>query len=437
MFSPQNADLFKSYSKLENHYRSEFLQKIREKDAKLRELNQPVEWIASEKVHGSNFSFIVHSNNNNQTEASQTANSSDQLQITISNRTTVLDKNFTNFYPEAIEEVWQRYENSAKKLFVLIAEEAPSWFVNNLSSMPEENESTDSENVATSSQSSKEYILKKIHIYGELFGGCFPKHKVTNNEDSTKRKHIQKGVYYCPHYDFYVFDVFCSFENGEEKWAVFDHVDPLLEKADFRVRAKPLIRGTLEECLSFDIEFNTTLPHLYYSEILDELNIHWKEKENLCEGVVIKAANRNVHVGARAIIKKKNSKFLETNPAKTKNRQPKKDRSKEVSEDYENTWQEMERYITMNRLSNVESKIGTITRHNLSQIMKEFVSDIICDYNKDVTSEVNTDDETTDKCCKPLDQLDEADQKKITKKLSETCMSLVKRYVNMHNSNKQ
>ncbi|KAG2386014.1 hypothetical protein C9374_003163 [Naegleria lovaniensis] len=411
MFPPQNADLFKSYSKLENHYRSDFLQKIREKDAKLRELNQPVEWIASEKVHGSNFSFIVHHNGHANT---------DQLQITLTNRTTVLDKLFTNFFPEAIEEVFQRYETCAKKLFFLISEQAPSWF--SASSIPEEEENN-------SPHSSKDKVLKKIHIYGELFGGHFP--KASSSEDSILRKHIQKGVHYCPHYDFYVFDVFCSFENGEEKWAVFDHVDPLLDRAGFRVRAKPLIRGTLEECLSFDIEFNTTLPHLYYSELVKERNVHWNEKENLCEGVVIKAANRNVHVGARAIIKKKNSKFMETNPTKVKNRQPKKDRSQEgISEDFDNTWQELERYITMNRLSNVESKIGTITRQNLSQIMKEFSADILSDYHKDVTS-----GEISECDCKPLEELNEAVQKKITKKLSEACKSLVQAYVKTQNSN--
>lgn len=44
-----------------------------------------------------------------------------------------------------------------------------------------------------------------LYIYGELMGGVYP-HKDLPRTDSATPP-VQRGVYYCPHYDFYGFDI--------------------------------------------------------------------------------------------------------------------------------------------------------------------------------------------------------------------------------------
>lgn len=46
--------MFKKYSSIENHYNSKFLEKIR------WQIEESVEWVAREKIHGANFQIIVY-----------------------------------------------------------------------------------------------------------------------------------------------------------------------------------------------------------------------------------------------------------------------------------------------------------------------------------------------------------------------------------------
>ena len=382
--SEPTTQLFKSYSKIENHTQSSFITKLLEKNKSLEQLRGcKVEWICTEKVHGSNFSFIVHK----PTQDHETT-------VEVANRNKILDV-FSSFFKDAQDEVIPRYRLSSIHLFNVVQERIGT-LIKQVDNQP--------------------LVVTKVQIFGELFGGYFPV-----MGDSTLRKaHIQKGVYYCPHYDFYVFDVSVTVDNVDT-WLHFDKVDPLLEEAGFRLRTKPLFRGSLQDCLNFDTEFNTTIPETFYSEIMKETGVTFKEKENICEGIVIKPADTSVWVGARAIIKKKNAKFTEVNPPKDKSNRQKKAQQTNNWTDMKgaDAWNEIERYITENRLMNVESKVGQISKHNLPLVMKEFVNDIIDDYNKDCEQY-----ETL-----PLHVLNPEDQKKIKKKLANKSQEIVKNYL--------
>ncbi|EFC46542.1 predicted protein [Naegleria gruberi] len=381
---------FKAYSKIENHHQESFVSKLLEKETE--DSDKKLEWVCLEKVHGSNFSFIVVPK-----EGSQ-----DKVEVLKANRTNVLTI-LSNFFVEAQKEVYERYYKSCVKLFEIISQNAEKF---KRKTMETESEIT------------------KIHIFGELFGGYFPKLKNDQDSNGIRKAHIQKGVYYCPHYDFYVFDVAVTF-GDQDTWLLFDEADPILEEAGFRVRAKPLFRGSLKECLDFDVEINTIIPQTFYSDILTENDILFKEKENICEGVVIKPANGTVFVGSRAIIKKKNSKFTEVNPAKDKSKRMKK-QEKSVDQDEQemisNVWNEIERYLNNNRLDNVVSKVGNITRENLSLVLKNFVNDAIEDYDKD-QQELGEEGAT-------LSSLPVNIQKSIKKKLGSTCQAILLKYMN-------
>ncbi|EFC37142.1 RNA ligase [Naegleria gruberi] len=262
--------------------------------------------------------------------------------------------------------------------------------------------------------------LKSVQIYGELFGGLFP------NKKPSDAKAIQSGIHYCPHHDFYAFDVLLGFENGKQSWAVFNNVDPLLDECGFKVRAQPLFKGTLDECLEFDVKFNTKLPETFYPEIVKERNASWKDLDNICEGVVIKPTKYNIFVETeRAVIKKKNEKFLETE-ASDKPQQPVK-KEKGDSEELVQVWNELSRYITSNRLDNVLSKIGNLTKSNMFPVMKEFSNDALEEFKLDLERGALEN-------CKPVSSLSSEDQKKLTKKINDACMVLIKEQLNKPSS---
>jgi len=71
--------------------------------------------------------------------------------------------------------------------------------------------------------------------------------------------------------------------------------------------ATPLLEGTLEECLKFNITINSSIPKHFG---LPEL------EKNQCEGVVIKSVEYKYKPtgNKRYILKYKNQKFAEINP---------------------------------------------------------------------------------------------------------------------------
>ncbi|KAL9645321.1 hypothetical protein ABK040_002520 [Willaertia magna] len=460
-----NKSIFKSYSKMENHYQqlivNKFLNKDQQKDYNNNNNNNNkpimIEWVCTEKVHGSNYSFIVTNEN----------------EIYVANRTKILD-NFSNFFRQAQEEVNPRYKEAARKCFEMIKErkneivKSEKLLLTSTTTICDENDVMNGvdkgvkQNKEVGDYNNEvELIVKKIHIFGELFGGYFPEKKLTKEEEQKEKQekkvferfeerkvHIQKGVYYCPHYDFYAFDISVTFERkdlktGEietfDKWLTFDEADDILEKSGFKVRAKALFRGSLQDCLNFNVYFNTTIPTTFYNDICKEYNIEFQPETNICEGVVIKPANQHVWVGMRAIIKKKNPNFTEVNPPKDKSKRMKK---KEMdgtvllfdgflTKEGLASWEELKRYLNKNRLANVESKIGKVDRKNFSVIMREFVNDALQDYHLDLENKemIKVVNEEEDAKPQALIHLVEEDQKKVKKKCAEKAKEIVQSYM--------
>ena len=135
---------FIKYSSIENHYRTEFIERIR------MEGMDGGKWICSEKIHGANFSIWVNATNTR-----------------IAKRTGLLGEAGDGFFH--VNNILPELKEKARNMY--------RWF----SPSP-----------------------KTLVIYGELFGGCYPHQKVLENP---RYKMVQKGVWYSPDLQFAVFDI--------------------------------------------------------------------------------------------------------------------------------------------------------------------------------------------------------------------------------------
>lgn len=137
--------------------------------------------------------------------------------------------------------------------------------------------------------------LKRLVIYGEYFGGYYPGHKTPG------LKKVQAGVAYSPDHHFYAFDVFGDCTG----YLNFDESREILLSAGFPLVMAPLMRGTLNEVLAFDVEtLHTQMPALLGLPPIEEFQI--------AEGIVLRPV-RNIGLisGKRAILKKKARAFWE------------------------------------------------------------------------------------------------------------------------------
>lgn len=212
-------------------------------------------------------------------------------------------------------------------------------------------------------------------IFGELFGGVYPHAEV----EDRGHQPIQKGVYYTPDIDFCAFDVqlVCGAAEGScrpSSWLNYRAAMALFAECGL-FYARPLVEGTLAECFAFDIRINSTIPQLLGLPPLEQ---------NQMEGIVIKAVE-TVHfpvtkILPRAIFKKKNAKFAEVNPKCETTWEAKRRVKKEA---LDTIYEEIERYINVNRLHNLESKVGPVTRANASEAATALADDALQDLTKD------------------------------------------------------
>jgi Rnl2 family RNA ligase len=198
-----------------------------------------------------------------------------------------------------------------------------------------------------------------LTLYGELCGGSYPHPEVKPTPGAIR---VQKGVHYSPHNEFYVFDMALDNEIVN-----YDMVVDALEYFSF-LFARPLFTGTIEECLEYSNEFQTTIPgELEFPEI----------ENNICEGVVIKPNDVRFMGHSRVILKNKNSKWSETTKKKKVRTEYK------FTDEGQNMLDALFTYITENRLKNVLSKEGKIDNKMFGLIMERFTEDIMKDFLKD------------------------------------------------------
>ena len=221
----------------------------------------------------------------------------------------------------------------------------------------------------------KEYCnMKYLVVCGEIFGGSYPDLKCFPCR-------IQKEIYYCNEVEFMAFDIKVItdtdvyFEGYDKRAKLFDNAKiPYL---------KPLVRGELQKCLDYSIDFNSTIPSV--------LNMPPLKTRNLTEGIVV------VHVGRfycnkeadRSIVKIKNKKFGEVHTQQNahigkkrtkiiKNKLGLKDWKKRMNI-IKKVMETVLPYITKNRYNNIVShewKTG-------KEIKKPYVNDVLKDYSQD------------------------------------------------------
>ncbi len=327
---------FLKYPSIENVYRTKTINKIKDQGF------SDGEWVVLNKIHGANFAFY-----------------SNGTKIKPSKRTGWMkesDGNFGNYI-----RVLSKYREQ-----LLDASEY-------LTGM---------------------YGHPNVTFMGELFGGFYPHPDVKKVPHSVR---IQKGVFYCPHNDFYLFDI-----KVDNRYLPHDVVE-YIGKTWILPYAKSLFKGTFDECINFNHDFE--------DKTYEYFGLPKIEGDNCSEGVVIKPViSKFFNSGKRIILKSKNEKFLEKTAKKK--RQPKK--IHEWSVNGAKLYTEISTYITESRLSNVLSHghvIGQKDFRKLSGLL-----------NKDVFKDFMIDNGDAFKC------LDITEQKMIKKGLDKMSSDLVVYY---------
>lgn len=179
-------------------------------------------------------------------------------------------------------------------------------------------------------------------VYGELFGG-----------------NVQKEVQYGEK-DFAAFDVVIDgvVQDKQTAWRV-------VKECGLKF-APVLFTGSFKDCLEMNNTFQSTLTPEDY------------EGENISEGLVIEPIEPAWFAnGSRVYFKNKTESFSE------KNRQPKEKQVFELSEEESDLLNELLKYSTEQRVSNVISKIGQVTNRDFGKILGLTVQDILEDFSKD------------------------------------------------------
>lgn len=323
---------FKKYSHIENSYQKEYIERVKEI------VPADMLWSVSEKVDGSNFSFVTNGK-----------------EVRCGKRSGLIDQN-EKFY--RYELVVAKYQQRVYDLFELMKKDIPE--------------------------------LQQVEFFGELYGGVYP--------DMKGDGAVQNRIKYNPEQDFYGFDIM-AFINDEAVWFGPDDVEKYYKAGGFFYNEE-LFRGTLEEALKYPNDFISTISGRLGLPPVDE---------NIAEGVVIKPIIPQFFGnGDRIIIKNKNEKFKEKmDKVKSTSSVP---LTPEVQEEID----QILAYVTMNRLINVESHLGSITfPADMGKIIKEFTADVMEDYLKERKVK--------------WDALEKKDQKVVTSRMTKEAANIIKK----------
>jgi len=214
-------------------------------------------------------------------------------------------------------------------------------------------------------------VENEMIVYGELFGGAFPNFKSTV-------KRINKGVYYAPNLEYYVFDILAD----RKYLSVVELIEACYHAQLFCVEI--LKAGNFDEVKGYPNNFISTVSkRLGFEEVLND---------NVTEGLVIRP-NESFNINdTRVILKSKNEKFLTKSRAKTNPKEKKEKREKEIAEYLIPVLDELLLYINENRLRTVLSKIGFFSKTDFGKILELFREDVWKDYEKEHEVKLSDDD---------------------------------------------
>lgn len=294
------------------------------------------DWYVTEKVHGSNLSIWVKGK-----------------EIRVAKRTCFID-NDDNFY--GFQKLKEGLFLKAREMYNLLGRET-------------------------------------VAIFGEIFGGIYPHPVVTRNPQAKK---VQKGVYYSPNNEFFVYDIKVDgrFVDFLDMQAVCRHCDILY--------AKTIFKGSFMECLNYKNDFPSTI----YKEFgLPEF------KDNICEGIVIRPNEaRFLYNHSRIMLKSKNDKFKEKmeKPKIKKDKVEFSDVMKEISD-------EQISMITEARYNNIVSHIGGVARGDFGKLQGLLMKDINEEFVKNIKLDV------------AYHSLEKREQKTIKKTASKAVANLIRK----------
>ena len=311
--------VFKGYPSIELYTRDKFVNKIKGAGYD----NPEILWVASEKIHGSNFS--IHCTETHVRYGRRTDFLTKEIPIKEAEPKPYFTESFydAGSYVKVIHEnLWNVY-NDIKAAF------------------PE---------------------MKKFSIYGEYFGGNWPDDKVET------RKAVQKGVFYCPQHEFMAFDIKISTPELNF-WVDATQIATLLKD---NIKSVPVYaQGTFEQIFNIEAKIDSTIPEL--------LGLP-KQENNIIEGFVLRP-NKTIFFSdhTRVMLKKKNQEFQEIATKAAPKKAPKKE--KEVDPAVVPYIEFLQAYLNINRVESVVSKFPDLKDRN--KLKTEIINDIWEDAVKD------------------------------------------------------
>ena len=222
-----------------------------------------LEWIATEKIDGSNFS--VYSNGEKTKFAKRTGFLNDEDW-------------FYNYQSISLE-----LSQKANKMYKLIK--------------TKENQN-----------------LKFIVIYGELCGGFYPE-DINNwkgpvpsriNDKGVviiplEKRAVQEGVYYSDKIKHIIFDI--ALIDSENHITYLEYKEMMNKCEEVGLHYTPILsKGSLKQLLDFSLEFNSTIPSLFGLKCIDN---------NRAEGIVIRPSVWKGNGEDRPMLKRKNKSFTQ------------------------------------------------------------------------------------------------------------------------------
>jgi len=231
--------------------------------------------------------------------------------------------------------------------------------------------------------------VQAVHIYGELFGGAYPHADVPKPPGIEP---VQMGIWYAPDLQFMAFDVALETQAGRA-YTSFDLARQACMDCGL-LFAEPLFRGSLAECLDFEIEFETTIPsRLGLPPLLPG------DTRNLAEGVVLRPqveparSSSQARVGKeslRGLFKRKIPQFSEKryqNDDWKRGKAGGGGRGNSTVNEEELAGIEIAAMVTEQRLASVLSKIGRVDPKD-----KEACRSLLEDLKQDVRESLDASD---------------------------------------------
>lgn len=204
-----------------------------------------------------------------------------------------------------------------------------------------------------------------VQIDGELIGGKYPHEEIPN----FKKLNVQTGIWYCPEYQFYAYDIRYCDDSNTWTYMDYDETFQIFAKIEM-LHALPLARGIFKDVKKYDPLFETTIPGLLWLPSI--LN-------NIAEGVVIKPV-KTMYLpnGARVIFKHKNENYTEIMPKRKREQDENSNKNKLVS-----VLDVLTSMVVQNRLDNVLSQIGFDDRSNTKKLTQLLMDDVFDEWKRE------------------------------------------------------